>query len=176
MGGASVSDETLKMARELGERIATKGWVLLNGGRNTGVMAASAQGAAEAGGLTIGILPDSDVVNAAPPIQIPIPTGMGSARNIINVLAAQIVIACPGGPGTISEVALALKYGKPVICIGWDPGSLFESFVAGGLLHKAETPRAAVQLTEVLLEEVRSGSAGPPMRTERPLPRRGPPA
>jgi uncharacterized protein (TIGR00725 family) len=151
MGGGSVSEKTLKMAVELGERIAAKGWVLLNGGRNAGVMAASAQGAALAGGLTIGILPDTDADQAADHIQIAIPTGMGSARNLINVLAAHVVIACPGGPGTISEVALALKHGKPVICLGWNPGQLFETFMASGQLHKVTTPQAAVRLAEAML-------------------------
>jgi uncharacterized protein (TIGR00725 family) len=151
MGGGSASDEILNMAVELGERIAAKGWVLLNGGRNAGVMAASAKGASQAGGLTIGILPDNDAAKAAPHIQIPIPTGIGSARNLINVLAARVVIACPGGPGTLSEVALALKHGKPVICLGWDPGPLFEAFAAGGQLHKAATAKAAIQLAEALL-------------------------
>jgi uncharacterized protein (TIGR00725 family) len=151
MGGGSVSPDTFEMARDLGQRIAEKGWILLNGGRNAGVMAASAQGANEAGGLTIGILPDNDAADAAPHIQIPIPTGMGSARNQINVLAANIVIACPGGPGTISEVALALKYGKPVICLGWDPGSLFQSFEEMGRLQYATTPAEAVELAAVFL-------------------------
>jgi uncharacterized protein (TIGR00725 family) len=151
MGGGSASEKTLKMAKELGERIAARQWVLLNGGRDAGVMAASAEGAALAGGLTIGILPDADADKAAAHIQIAIPTGMGSARNLINVLAAHVVIACPGGPGTISEVALALKYGKPVICLGWDPGPLFETFSAGGQLQTVTTPRAAVELAETLL-------------------------
>jgi uncharacterized protein (TIGR00725 family) len=141
----------MEMAAQLGGRIAARGWVLLNGGRNAGVMAASARGAAEAGGLTIGILPDSDAAGAAPHIQIPIPTGMGSARNLINVLAANVVIACPGGPGTISEVALALKHGKPVICLQFDPGPLFQAFETTGQLRRAATPEAAVALAEDLL-------------------------
>lgn len=151
MGGGRVPAEIVAMAKELGQRIAAKGWILLNGGRNAGVMAASAKGAAEAGGLTIGILPDNDAQDAAPHIQIPIPTGMGSARNLINVLAANIVIACPGGPGTISEVALALKHGKPVICLGWDPGSLFKTFADQGKLQHASTPAEAVELSAALL-------------------------
>jgi uncharacterized protein (TIGR00725 family) len=151
MGGGTASEETLAMARKLGEQIAAKGWILLNGGRNAGVMAASARGAAAAGGLTIGILPDHDIAGAAPHILIPIPTGMGSARNQINVLAAQVVIACPGGPGTISEVALALKYGRPVICLQFDPATLFQAFETRGQLRRAATPEAAVALAEDLL-------------------------
>lgn len=151
MGGGSASSETLKMAVELGGRIAAKGWALLNGGRDAGVMAASAQGAAQAGGLTIGILPDANTDHAAAHIQIPIPTGLGSARNLLNVLAAEVVIACPGGLGTLSEVALALKYSKPVICLGWEPGPLFAAIEATGLLQRAATPRAAVELAEALL-------------------------
>ncbi|MDJ0783765.1 MAG: TIGR00725 family protein [Desulfosarcinaceae bacterium] len=155
MGGGSGSDESLAMARTLGRQIATRGWVLLNGGRNAGVMAASAQGAAEADGLTIGILPDSDAADAAPCIQIPIVTGMGSARNLINVLSADVVIACPGGPGTISEVALALKYGKPVVCMGWTPGRLFQTFEESGQLRTTQTPDETVALTARLLSTIR---------------------
>lgn len=151
MGGGRVSPVTVEMARELGQRIANRGWILLNGGRNAGVMAASAQGANEAGGITIGILPDEDTADAAPHIQIPIPTGMGSARNLINVLAANIVIACPGGPGTLSEVSLALKHGKPVICLAWDPNGIFQQFKAKGRLHCVSTSEAAVQLAGQLL-------------------------
>ena len=43
-------------------------------------------------------------------------TEMHNARNNINVLSGHVVISCgDGGPGTVSEVALAMKAGKPVI-------------------------------------------------------------
>ena len=88
MGGSVADEATAAQAYELGRLIAEQGWVLLNGGRPTGVMAASAQGARDADGLTIGVLYDDDRDGAAAGIDIVIPTGMGAARNIINVLAS----------------------------------------------------------------------------------------
>lgn len=145
MGGGTVSPKVAQAAYQLGGMIAKQGWVLLNGGRNAGVMAASAQGAAEQGGTTVGILPDADTSRMADHIHIPICTGMGSARNAINVLSSDIVVACPGGPGTISEIALALKNGKTVITLDIDTGDLFARYQTEGLLVRATTPREVIQ-------------------------------
>jgi len=151
MGGAKVPPAVEESARELGRRIAEHGWVLLNGGRNAGVMAASAEGAARAGGLVVGILPDRDATAACPDLAIAVVTGMGDARNVINVLSSDVVIVCPGGAGTLSEVSLALKNAKPVILLGWDAGPAFEAYRAGGLLHSAADPAGAMTLVEQLL-------------------------
>jgi hypothetical protein len=78
-------------------------------------MAAAAQGAKEAGGLTIGLLPGSDPEEANPFIDVPLATGLGTARNALIARAAQAIIALPGESGTLSEIALGLKMGKPVI-------------------------------------------------------------
>ncbi len=140
MGGADAGAEVCALARELGRRIAERGWVLLNGGRDAGVMRASAAGAHEVGGTVIGILPDADTSRAAPGLDFAIVTGMGDARNLINVLSSDVVIACPGGAGTLSEVALALKSGRRVILLGWDAGDAFLDCRQSGLLttvHKA---------------------------------------
>ncbi|PIE71432.1 MAG: TIGR00725 family protein [Deltaproteobacteria bacterium] len=117
MGGGRVSDAHLETARILGKKIAEHGWILLNGGRNAGIMAASAKGAYEAGGLTIGILPDTTADLTSPHIRIPVLTGMGQARNVINVLSSHVIVACAGGPGTVSEVVMALKAGRSVILL-----------------------------------------------------------
>ena len=145
MGGGKATPAVQEAAYELARRIAMEGWVLLNGGRSAGVMEASAKGAAECGGLTIGILPDDSTAHASDHIAIPIVTGMGNARNIINVLSSHIVVACPGGTGTISEVALALKCGKTVILFGLDLGHIFENYRTSGQLCSAETPGAVIQ-------------------------------
>ena len=145
MGGAAVEPEVVKAAYTLGRLIAENGWVLLNGGRNAGVMAASSQGAADHGGLTVGILPDADTSQAARHIQIPICTGMGSARNTINVLSSDIVVACTGSAGTISEIALALKHGKTVITLDFDTGHLFSRYQESGRLIAATTPEEVIK-------------------------------
>ncbi len=120
MGGADVPAEVTALARELGRALAEKGWVVLSGGRNAGVMAAVSEGAAGAGGLVVGILPDRDLSRAAPHLTIPIRTGLGDGRNVLNVLSSDVVVALPGAAGTLSEIALALKNRKPLILLGWE--------------------------------------------------------
>jgi hypothetical protein len=145
MGGSQVSEDVCRMAHELGALVARRGWVLLNGGRNTGVMAASAAGAREADGTVIGVLPDADTRSATPNLDIAIVTGMGDARNVINVLTSDLIIACPGGGGTMSEIALALKNAKRVILLGIDVGPALEAYRESGLLSSAATPAEAIE-------------------------------
>lgn len=146
MGGSKASAEVYAQARQLGSLIAQRGWVLLNGGRNQGVMAASAEGAREAGGTVIGILPDSTDSRASPHLDIAIMTDMGDGRNLLNVLSSDVVIACPGKLGTLSEVVLALKRGKPVILLGWElTDPQFNHFFKIGQLTRVDTPEEAVE-------------------------------
>lgn len=130
--GESATPELCQIAYDLGYQIAQQGWGLLTGGRNTGVMAAASRGAKAADGLTVGILPDGDQHHCADAVDLAIVTGLGSARNNINVLSSQVVIACGIGAGTASEVALALKAKRPVILLqiesGW--GDCFQTLTA----------------------------------------------
>ena len=145
MGGAVADAATAAAARELGRLIAANGWVLLSGGRPTGVMQASISGAREAGGLTVGVLFDDNHADAAEDLDIVIPTGMGAARNVVNVLASDVVVACRGTGGTLSEIALALRFGRPVVLLDFDPGAAFLDM--GGPLGRwtlAATPADAV--------------------------------
>ena len=119
--GTHVEDPTVTpLAEELGHAIARRGYILLTGG-GTGVMRAASLGASRSGGLVIAILPNErrqDVTgypNAY--VDIPIYTGMGDARNVINAKTADAIVALPGGPGTLSEIALALKADTPVIAL-----------------------------------------------------------
>lgn len=136
----------------LGRLIAEAGWVLLTGGRDEGVMDAASRGARQAGGLVLGILPDDGPGNASEHLDVAVYTGMGDARNVVNVLSSRIVIALPGGAGTLSEVAHALNAGRPVITCGWDPGDVLRR--AGGLLlHVTDSPEEAVSKARLLLAE-----------------------
>jgi hypothetical protein len=101
-------------AEAVGRMLAERGAILVCGGLG-GVMAAACRGAGLAGGLCVGILPDSLVDDANPWVDIPIATGMGQARNVLVVLNSQAVIAVRGGPGTLSEIGLALKLGRIVV-------------------------------------------------------------
>jgi uncharacterized protein (TIGR00725 family) len=105
------------LAEEVGRLLGSRGAVLVCGGLS-GIMEAASRGCEQAGGVAIGILPGSDKLDANPHIGFAIPTGMGVARNVLVVRASDAVIALPGGPGTMSEIALALKIGKPVIDLG----------------------------------------------------------
>lgn len=113
----SEDPEDIRNARELGRLLASEGWVVLSGGRDSGVMKAVNEGAKEANGLTIGILPTADSA-VAPGVDVAIFTDLNNARNNLIVLSSRVVVACGvGGSGTASEVALALKNRKPVILL-----------------------------------------------------------
>ena len=90
MGGGSASSATMAAARNLGAAIAREGWILLNGGRNAGIMKASSEGAASEGGVVIGILPDAHLERMAKGVTIPIRTGLGDGRNLVNVLSSDM--------------------------------------------------------------------------------------
>ncbi len=143
MGGCDGEPRTLTNAYELGKLIAARGWVLLNGGRPTGVMDASARGAREAGGLTIGVLFDGERDAASEHLDLVLPTGMGAARNAINVLSSDVVVACRGQGGTLSEIALALRFGRPVVLLDFDPGAAFLDACGSGIWRCVDTPAAA---------------------------------
>lgn len=119
VGGAVVDQATVTTARSVGRRLAEASAMLVCGGRG-GVMAAAVAGAKEGGGHTVGILPGQDAAETppAPGLDVALFTGMGQARNLAVVLSAQAVIAIGGGWGTLSEIALARKHGRPVILLG----------------------------------------------------------
>ncbi|MFH1843776.1 MAG: DNA-binding protein [bacterium] len=151
MGGSVADRETEDNAYALGRKIAEHGWVMLNGGRPSGVMAASARGAHDGGGLTVGILYDDDLDGAADGIDIVIPTGMGAARNIVNILASDVVVACRGSGGTLSEISLALRFGRPVVLLDFDPGEAFLNSAGQGEWFLVATPAEAVDKVAELL-------------------------
>jgi uncharacterized protein (TIGR00725 family) len=139
---------------QLGKQIAQQGWILLTGGRNIGVMDAASRGAKAGGGLTIGILPGSNAAAASPAVDIAIVTGMGSARNNINVLSSHVVVACGVGLGTVSEIALALKADKPVICLNEHPQMhYFFSTFSRKNLFQATDILTAVSLIKTIINE-----------------------
>ena len=120
IGGAQAEREILDVARKFGREIAKNGHMLVCGGLG-GVMKAACQGAREAGGITIGILPGNHRESANPFVTIPIVTSMSHARNAIIVRTADILIAIDGKYGTLSEIALAKAIGKRVLSfLSWD--------------------------------------------------------
>ncbi|UCF32046.1 MAG: TIGR00725 family protein [bacterium] len=143
IGSGDPSDREDIVARNIGSLIAAKGAVLVCGGLS-GIMESASRGAFEAGGLTLGILPGEDRSQANPYIQIVIPSGMGVGRNVLVVRSSDALIAMKGGTGTLSEIALALNTGKPVVDMG--------SWNLEGMLPAA-SPEEAVRIAFSLLGE-----------------------
>jgi len=129
IGAGRCSEEIEILAADVGRAIAAAGGILVCGGLG-GVMEAAARGAKEKEGMTIGILPGSARSDANEFIEVPIPTGMSEARNVIIINTADAVIALPGKYGTLSEMAFCLKSNKPLITVGnsWEISESVEHF------------------------------------------------
>lgn len=142
VGSASCGPEVSALAEAVGREVARAGAILVCGGRG-GVMEAACRGAKAEGGTTIGILPGLDRSEANPYVDVSIVTGLGEARNALVVRTADAVVAIRGGFGTLSEIGLALKMGRPVVGLGtWELARDGERVNAVVL---AETPRGAVR-------------------------------
>lgn len=142
IGDGTCSPAVAATAEEVGRRLAERGAVVVCGGLG-GVMEAACRGAKSAGGLTIGILPTDSRRHANRYVDLPIVTGLGEARNVLVAKTSQVVVAVGGMYGTLSEIAIALKVGVPVVGIEtwrlqrlgeWDAGII-----------SVETPAAAVE-------------------------------
>ncbi len=122
VGSGAASGELYEKARQIGRLVAEGGGTVICGGRS-GVMEAAARGATEAGGVAIGILPNEDRRQANEFLTFSIATGAGHARNLAVVCSGEVVIAVGAGYGTLSEVGLALKVGRPVVALrSWELG------------------------------------------------------
>ncbi len=143
VGGGVCSAQEATAAEAVGRRLAEAGAILICGGLG-GVMAAACRGARSAGGLTIGVLPGFHASEANPYVDIPIVTGMGEARNVVIVRTAWAVIAVGGEFGTLSEIAFALKLGRPVV--GLETWELAKAGRPSDAIIKAKTPDEAVRL------------------------------
>ncbi len=142
--GAGRCDPPLyQVAYDTGRIIASRGGILICGGLG-GVMEGAAKGAFEQGGTTVGLLPTSFTSDANPYITIPLATGLGHARNILVVQSSQIVIAIGGAAGTLSEIAIALKIGIPIIG--------YETWHVDRRITIASSPSELTKLLENALE------------------------
>ncbi|NMB74862.1 MAG: TIGR00725 family protein [Myxococcales bacterium] len=151
MGGAEATPEVEALAEELGRRIAEAGFTLLTGGRPAGVMEAASRGAKQAQGLVVGILPGPDPDEASKFVDIAIATNLQDARNLANVLSCDVVVACPGGAGTLTEVGMALKNRKPLVLLRFDPGPVKNSAIREGIAVCVKTPAEAMAAVQDFL-------------------------
>ncbi len=146
---STATDEELLIAGSVGRLLAERGCTLVCGGLG-GAMAAACRGSREAGGVTVGIVPGYDDRAANPWVEHVICTGIGQARNTVVAATGQALIAIGGGWGTLSEIALGLRLGRPVVLIGgWAELLATEAGRARiadleGTIIVAETPEAAV--------------------------------
>jgi uncharacterized protein (TIGR00725 family) len=150
VGGDKATPDVVELAEQVGRELARRGCTVVCGGRG-GVMEAACRGARAEGGHTIGILPGPNRRDMNPYVEFPIITGMGYARNAVVVLSGEAVIAVDGSYGTLSEIAHAMQYGKPVV------GLATWTFSADG--HE-EPPvmraRDAVEAVEMAIEAARA--------------------
>lgn len=143
IGAGACGSEVRDLAERVGREVAKRGAVLFCGGLG-GVMEAAAYGAKQEGGITLGILPGTlrEEVNLW--IDIAVVSGMGHARNALIAQSSDALIAVSGEYGTLSEIALGLKMGKPVVMV--EPGWEIEG------VHRAKSPEEAVELAFRLIE------------------------
>jgi len=164
IGDARANDDDLRLAQELGSAVIDGGFRLVTGGLD-GVMCAASRGARSAQGHrpgdVIGILPTYSPDDANEFVEVAICTGMNHARNIVVVASADVVFAVGGKSGTLSEIALAWKLGKPIIAVGDAPG--WASRLAGtsidgrrdDRIHGPLLPAEAVRLAQRILSSPR---------------------
>ena len=152
VGPSAGTPAELAIGEAVGRLVAEAGAVLVCGGMG-GVMEAAAGGAMKAGGKTVGILPTSSRLEGNPYLTVAVATGMGEARNAIVVRTADVVIAVHGEFGTLSEIALALKIGTPVVGLGtWELRKAGESVDA---IERATSAEDAVARALRLASELR---------------------
>ena len=159
IGGSAENSEPswYELAEEVGAIIARRGCVLVNGG-GTGTMVASARGARNAGGDTIGILPSGSRDEANAFIEHAVPTGLGHLRNTVVVHSGDAVIALPGSWGTLSEIALARVWGKPVVAVPfWS--HFFDSAGAGMGFDGVHLVNSAEEAVDTAISLIRTQPA-----------------
>jgi uncharacterized protein (TIGR00725 family) len=143
IGPGEAAAGELAVAEEVGRLVAESGAVLVCGGLG-GAMEAACRGAKAAGGTTVGILPGSTRGDANPFVDVPVATGLGEARNAIVARTADVLIAVAGAYGTLSEIALGLRDGKPVV--GLDTWELYRGGKPDRGVVQAGSPAEAVEL------------------------------
>jgi uncharacterized protein (TIGR00725 family) len=152
MGPSEARPPLLEASRRLGCLVAEAGWVVLTGGRPAGVMEAACAGAKSvAGSLTIGILPSGPEGPVSAFVDVAVFTGLGEARNVVNVLSSDVVVACGvEGSGTASEVALALKAGRPTVLLAPTAAAaaFFGALAPQGELRAVDSPEEVISLVE----------------------------
>lgn len=156
IGGSEVTPPVAAGAEDIGAALASAGAVVICGGLG-GVMAATCRGAKSAGGLTVGILPGDDPSAANPWVDVVIASGLGEARNALVVGSAAAVIAVDGEYGTLSEIALALRAGIPVVGLGTWSLTRPDGRLDAGVVPTQDPQEAAAVALRLASASARSG-------------------
>lgn len=145
-----LSSNLIDVAEKIGQEIARRGAILITGGRD-GVMEAASKGAKNENGVVVGILPEDTTARANPHVDIAITTGIGFARNYINVVSSDAIISIAGSGGTLSEIGYAIALQKPLVLIKGTGGvtdliANHHTMFPNATIHLAETPSEAINL------------------------------
>lgn len=149
--GVKCPEHLKTLAEELGTAIGNAGYNLITGGRSIGVMNAVSKGAKESGSAVIGILPGTDNSDSSEWLDVSIVTGAGAARNNFIVLSSDVVIALGKGPGTFSEIALAIKAEKPLILYNPEDNLYELAHTMGEQVYKAGSVEEVMDITKDLI-------------------------
>ena len=149
--GSHCSSKVYSVAYESGKAIAKAGAVLITGGLD-GVMEAASKGANQEGGLVLGIVPQSTFDHANSYSNIVIPSGLGYARDFLTAYSADGVIIIGGGAGTLIEACVAYLVNKPIVAIKGSGG--IADKISGDYLdeqkiskiHTVDNPNKAIEL------------------------------
>lgn len=151
IGSSGKISSNLKDVAELvGQEIARREAILITGGRD-GVMEAASKGARNENGVVVGILPDDTEVRVNPHVNIAITTGIGFARNYINIVTSDAIISIAGSGGTLSEIGYAIALQKPLVLLKGTGGvtdliANNNTLFPNAIIHLSETPSEAVNL------------------------------
>lgn len=138
VGPGDANEREMQLACGVGRLLAVGGAVVVTGGLG-GVMQGACEGAALAHGTSIGLLPGNDRRDANPHVSIAVATGLGQGRNLLVVQTADAVVAIGRSPGTLSEIALAGRLGKPVVLLAsYDPDLVRGCLTAGSPKEAAD--------------------------------------
>lgn len=145
-----ITSNLKEVAERVGQEIARREAILITGGRD-GVMEAASKGARNEKGVVVGILPEDTEVRANPHINIAITTGIGFARNYINVVSSDAIISIAGSGGTLSEIGYAIALQKPLVLLKGTGGvtdliANNHTLFPNAIIHLSETPTDAVNL------------------------------
>ncbi len=145
--GKEATKKEINNAIEIGELIASQGWVVLSGGMKSGVMGAVNEGAKKKNGLTVGILPNDVVGEHSENLDISIITNMRAGRNYINALSCDVIVACGMNAGTSSEVSYAIQANKPIVLLDVDDETkIFFQKLGKDLIHITNGPKETIDL------------------------------